>query len=539
MSYFSAVSRLVAGCLFAVAAGLPAMASDEATDKQVVLPAAVIVEATKITDADQPATCQDKATCRDASGDATCELAGEAAGDEAQIAVVSVELPAEEVGEEEADESAPANLGQATHQQIATIEVNSSDRPKVSLHSFCLSADGIVLAACSGGDSPGEIRRFDAEGNYLDAWQLPVSPEAINRGSDGMIYIAGGGHLLKLDAEGKVQLDTEAPHVAALKSDREALREQVIAQHGEYRELYQQQIEMYKKMIEKIEKKEAAEKAATEGDAEKATEQATGEATEEAEETDPMAAFLGQMSKEQLQQTLEAYEEAIKQYGPEELTEEDIEKQIDAAISSKTAVASISEASGTVFIATNQPVGYGFSVWRMNTNFEECESIVDGLSGCCGQMDVQACESGVYVAENSRKRVVRFDHQGEKITSWGKSARSGLRGFGSCCNPMNVAFGPEGTVYTAESEMGRIKRYDENGKLLGLVGKVDLVPGCKKVAICVNNDGSRVYMLDISRHTILVMQQLAEGEVASYSESDGGEGGSVFGALIKAFGLGD
>jgi hypothetical protein len=40
---------------------------------------------------------------------------------------------------------------------------------------------------------------------------------------------------------------------------------------------------------------------------------------------------------------------------------------------------------------------------------------------------------------------------------------------------------------------------------LGLVGSVDIVPGCKNVAIAVSQDGGRVYMLDITRSHIVVM----------------------------------
>ena len=55
---------------------------------------------------------------------------------------------------------------------------------------------------------------------------------------------------------------------------------------------------------------------------------------------------------------------------------------------------------------------------------------------------------------------------------------------------MNVAFGPEDAVYTAEDDTGRIKRYSADGKLLGLVGSVELKPGCKNCSISVGKDGA-------------------------------------------------
>src|SRR6185312_92530 len=42
-----------------------------------------------------------------------------------------------------------------------------------------------------------------------------------------------------------------------------------------------------------------------------------------------------------------------------------------------------------VFVATAVPKGYGFAVWRTTLDFAEPKQIVTGLSGCCGQMDIQ------------------------------------------------------------------------------------------------------------------------------------------------------
>ena len=74
---------------------------------------------------------------------------------------------------------------------------------------------------------------------------------------------------------------------------------------------------------------------------------------------------------------------------------------------------------------------------------------------------------------------------------------------------MNVAFGDDGSVYTAESGIGRIKRFSADGSFIELVGQVELVPGCKKVAISVSPKGDQVYMLDITRGHIVVMARNA------------------------------
>jgi hypothetical protein len=179
---------------------------------------------------------------------------------------------------------------------------------------------------------------------------------------------------------------------------------------------------------------------------------------------------------------------------------------------------SISAVDDDVFLATHATFGYGFEVWRMDGNFANSQKIVKDLSGCCGQMDVKACKDGLFIAENSRHRVCRFDRDGKSILNWGQQARAGIEGFGSCCNPMNVAFGPSDAVYTAEDDTGRIKRYSIEGKLLGLVGSVELKPGCKNCSIAVSSDGNQVYMLDITRNSIVRLDARSADEIAADAE---------------------
>jgi len=171
----------------------------------------------------------------------------------------------------------------------------------------------------------------------------------------------------------------------------------------------------------------------------------------------------------------------------------------------KLKVSSLSANENEIFIACSAVAGYGYEVWRTDKNFENGSIIVKGLRGCCGQMDVQCNQQGIFVAENSRHRVNHYDRAGKLIKYWGKRDRNGVEGFGSCCNPMNVAVGKAGEVYTAESNLGYIKRYSADGKYLDFVGKVKLVPGCKNVSIMVSPDGSRVYMMDLTRNHIIVM----------------------------------
>jgi sugar lactone lactonase YvrE len=214
------------------------------------------------------------------------------------------------------------------------------------------------------------------------------------------------------------------------------------------------------------------------------------------------------------------WEQIAAQNPPAELTEEQIDAQVKAALAFKTKASSISATEDEVFLATPAAAGYGFEIWRTDSQIENGTRIVSELRGCCGQMDVKACANGLYVAENARHRVCRYDREGNLVNAWGESARTGLEGFGSCCNPMNVAFGPDNAVYTAEDNTGRIKRYSPDGTLLSFVGSVDLVPGCKNCSIAVSHDGSRVYMLDITRNHIVRMDAQPESESAAAASSD-------------------
>ena len=195
-----------------------------------------------------------------------------------------------------------------------------------------------------------------------------------------------------------------------------------------------------------------------------------------------------------------------------EPTEEAIEKQVQRLLKSKQGISSVSADEQHVYLATPALTGYTYEVWRMDPDFANAKVIVSDLRGCCGHMDVQASGDGIYVAENARHRVVSYQPNGKEITEWGGRDRTGIEGFTSCCNPMNVCFNRTGDVFTAESSTGRIKRFSAQGEFKEFVGDVKLVPGCKNVSIAVSADDASVYMLDITRNHIVHMKRKAAAE---------------------------
>ncbi len=295
--------------------------------------------------------------------------------------------------------------------------------------------------------------------------------------------------------------------------------------------MYEQQTKVYDQMIERADKEIASIKdqiAALEGSEDDSkSDDSANDADNRANRRKAPKAVTA-IRKKSLEQRITMYERQKDQYKQAkeqwanmaglnkggELTDAQIDDRVKASMVYKLKVSSISATKDDVFLATPLPAGYGFGIWRMDDQFENGSQIVSGLSGCCGQMDVKANDQGVFVAENSKHHVVRYDRTGKKLGEWGFSARTGLDGFGSCCNPMNIAFGPENAVYTAEDDTGRIKRYSPEGKFLGLVGLVELKPGCKNVAIAVSSDGSHAYMLDITRNHIVRMDPRPADEIA-------------------------
>jgi sugar lactone lactonase YvrE len=386
-----------------------------------------------------------------------------------------------------------------THEQAAIIKVVDKQGQALPLLTFCLDKDGNILAGV--GAEAGEIRVYDPDGKFVDSWAVAVKPEAVYAAADGNIYVAGAGKLLKYDNQGALLLKADAPHAAAIMADASKLRAQVIAQAKSRAETYARQGEIYQQAIDRFQKqvddlKATGEDALTEADKQRITSYET--------------------AIESYKQSKETFAKYAQQNPAEDLTEEQIQQQIERMVASKMKMASVSAADGDVFVVAPSFVGYGFEVWRTDDAFENGKRIVSELRGCCGQMDAQACSNGVFVAENARYRVGRYDRDGKETCTWGEGDREGVVGFGSCCNPMNVAFGPNGDVYTAEATLGRVKRFSPTGEFLGLVGSVEIVPGCKKVSIAVNADGSRVYMLDITRtHIVMMVRKTGDTAIAA------------------------
>ncbi|MEM9587776.1 MAG: hypothetical protein AAGA03_10895, partial [Planctomycetota bacterium] len=149
------------------------------------------------------------------------------------------------------------------------------------------------------------------------------------------------------------------------------------------------------------------------------------------------------------------------------------------------------------FVCASDPSHGGYSVWRLDHDLEmePAELIRDDLRGCCGQMDIQCCDDLLVVSENGSFQVGLFDRNGRRQGSFGHMDRSSQDGFGSCCNPMNSLPLSDGTILTAESSIGHIKRFDTDGDFVAYVGKASIGVGCKHCALGHDAKNDLYYMM--------------------------------------------
>ena len=401
----------------------------------------------------------------------------------------------------------------ATHAQERLITVVNGAGEKLT--TFAVDADGRVLAGVAA-EKP-MIRVYDPSGERTAEWKLPIPPEAINVGPKGDVFVAGQGVLLKLDDTGVIALEKPSPNMATAADAAADIKKRVLDKRAQLLSTkLQAEVNLYKKRLAEMEQKIADLDrdlfALDQRDLEKPAEDEADEiAAERTKLQKRRAACAKLQAKLELNVVSPPSQRRVAAKNPPkgrpQAAAPEPEVDVRQLIANQMRIASISASRDEVFFACSSSTGSGFDVWRTSYSFADAKKIGEGLRGCCGQLDVQANDNGIYVAENTRHRVRGFSRDGRELLEFGSRERGRVDAFDGCCNPMNVAFGDDGSVYTAESGSGRVKRFSSNGTFMELVGQVELVPGCKKVSIAVSPRGDQVYMLDITRGHIVVMSR--------------------------------
>lgn len=441
-----------------------------------------------------------------------------------------------------AKEDAGSENSPATHKQESVIECcKTADGMK--LEDFCAANDGRVLALVSparatailpakddeeesleeaAARSPdqlsGEVRLFDAEGKLVKQWKLDFHGQAINVGPDGSVYVGGAGRLAKYDLKGTLLAQDDAPQASVLK-DPEKLRDAAAAQLKQEKEMYRQAMESMQQNVKVLEeqanrRKKRLAQPGTSDDKRNEGDKESGDADDDNDESPAEESDIALLATPEGQ--LKLYRSQVKLYANhlKQLEKKTVDDAVKDVIASRMAINAIAVGEQDVYVACRAEKGYGYAIWKTDLKFGNPQQIVSNLVGCCGQMDIQARGDEVWVAENARHRVVKYNREGKQLLAFGKRDREGLgECFSGCCNPMNLCFDTSGDLLVSESN-GVVKRFNDEGKYLEAVGTADVRPGCKNSAVGVTPDGRRVFYIDIQKSKVIVLKR-AEDKQAS------------------------
>ena len=391
--------------------------------------------------------------------------------------VLWADEPAENPAAEEATIKADA-AASASHEELTAIKVEGEGG--ATLQTLSATPDGKIVGLVAparyapigekGKKTPSAIHLFDAEGKELTKWTLPFTAQSVGVGPDGVIYVAGDGNLARYAADGKLLGQVEVPHLAEVLKDNEGLRQRAEEQIKLQTQSYARSKELIETQVKKLEE-------------------------------------LGDERTELQTRQLASYKEYLKDFDSRvaDIKTPSIEDTIKQVTARLRIINGIAVTEKDVYLACGELTGYGFAIWRMDPDFQNPVRVLGPVSGCCLQMDLQARGDHFYLAENTKKRVAKYDRDGTFVSAFGQSGResSGLS-FGGCCNPMNCRLAANGDVYTAESE-GIVKRFSAGGEFLGLIGYAKLTGGCKNVAVAASPKGDRVYFCDLPGSRIIIL----------------------------------
>lgn len=388
---------------------------------------------------------------------------------------------------------------QASHKLLK--EVKLTGKNGNGLQTLAVDADGRVLAlvAPPRGFSAAQkgvtsaVHILDSDGKETDVLTVNFHASAVNAGPDGTIYIAGDGKLARFDKKGKAIGDVvELPFIAEMLKDKDKMKAKAEKQVKDQKDSFTKMVDQYKDRTAKLEEKAKAAK----------------EKGEELSKTD-----VAQLK--QNKQILDSFKETEKYY--DSMT---VESVLEGILGRVKVINSVSANEKEVYLVSGESEGYGFALWRMGTDLKDPKKVMTGMTGCCGQMDVQCCGGDIVVAENTKHRFARYDRDGKELAAGGKRGKETEPGcFGGCCNPMNVkACGED--VLTAESE-GLIKRFGPTGEFKGIVGAVAISGGCKNVAVGSTADMSRVFFCDQPGSRVLILAKKPEAPKKDEPKKDG------------------
>ncbi len=373
----------------------------------------------------------------------------------------------------------------ATHKQARSINPQH-DGQKIHLNTYCLDETGDIWACV--GTTEGFVQHYSPEGELKAEIKLDFVPTAINTARDLDIFVAGNGKMARLTRTGEIKLQGNTANLPSPEEFKKQAQEEAKAESETMRKLVETNIARVEKTIEKV----------------------TGQIKELTDKEEEVPKSLKtRLSLYERQMT--SLKTRLEKVSTAEVSDADIAQMM----ASRMRITALAVTERDVFVCVT---GNGYEVWRSDHDFKEPTKVLDRLSGCCGQMDIQASGDQLLVAANTKFQVAIHDRDGTPVSSFGKRDREAVDGFGSCCNPMNIRCCSNGDVLCAESSIGNIKRFNAAGELVGYIGKAKIGIGCKHVAVAHDDVRDRYYMMNVDKGNILVLMPLAE--VPEFTEEE-------------------
>ena len=313
---------------------------------------------------------------------------------------------------------------------------------------------------------------LDAAGEQRHAAPLPFACKGVTVAPDGAVIAVGGDRVAVFDVAGEQLAEATAPHITLSDDDLARLRQDLVEQHREQMAARKEQFESIAKVMASLEEVPEEERTPR-------------------QKRELAQAKMMHRSYEAMLARVDASAEAA----------------VEKGLAKARAIHRVAASRDHLFLVANEPAGYGFGVWRCGRDFSAPEKIIDGLRGCCGQMDVQVIGGELVVAENGAHHVAVYGLDGEPLRTFGEASRTDVRkGFGGCCNPMNACPGPDGSLLLSESN-GLVKQFAPDGTLVEILGAANVPSGCKNSSIGLSADGGTLYYLDVQTGRVLVMEK--------------------------------
>jgi hypothetical protein len=110
----------------------------------------------------------------------------------------------------------------------------------------------------------------------------------------------------------------------------------------------------------------------------------------------------------------------------------------------------------------------------------------------------------VWVVNPGYQRVENYGIDGALLSQWGEAGME-LERFCGCCNPVHIARLPDGTMVTGEKGLARLKVYDPDGSLKGVVaGPAQFEGDTFGEDLAVDPKDGRILVLDAAKKRVRV-----------------------------------